>query len=115
MRELMKDVIEIEGVNGVLIISDEGETLFKEISSNISVKFEEVNWNFFIDSIREFREIELIYEKGLIYVRKIEFGFILVLIELYVQIAVIRLNCDIVLPSLQNLKSNKKYKKLFKK
>lgn len=115
MKELLKDILEIEGVNGVLILLDDGEILFKEISSTTSVKFDGMNWSSFIDLIGEFREIELIYEKGLIYARKIEFGFILVFIEIYVQIAMIRLNCDIVLPSLKNLKSNKKYKKLFKK
>lgn len=115
MRELLKDILEIEGVNGVFIISDEGGTLFKEMASNASVKFDAIDWNFFITSIRGVREIELLYEKGVIYGRKIEFGFILIFIELYVQIAMIRLNCDIILPSLQSLKSDKKYKKLFKK
>lgn len=115
MKELLKDVLEIEGVNGVVILMDDGTVIFKEISSNTLSKIDEMEWEVFIGAIEGAREVELIYEKGLFYVRKVEFGYMIVIVELYVQIAMIRLNCDIVLPSLQELRTNKKYKKLFKK
>jgi len=115
MRELLKDILEIKGVNGVFIISDQGETLFKEVTANSSAKIEDVDFNIFIESVRGYREIELLYENGRIYIRKFEFGFVIVVVDLHVQIAIIRLNCDIILPALHGLKTNKKYKKLFKK
>lgn len=115
MKELLKDVLEIEGVNGILVLSDEGDVLFKEMALKTNLQPDKMDWKQFVDAIRGNREIELMYQKGLLYIRKIEFGYMLVLVDLRVQVAMIRLNCDIVLPSLQNLKSNKKFKHLFKK
>jgi predicted regulator of Ras-like GTPase activity (Roadblock/LC7/MglB family) len=115
MKEVLKDILEIDGVNGVIILTDEGKTIFEEISPNSSMKLDDIEWKLLIDDIQSYREIELIYENGLIYIRKIEFGFMVVLVDVYVQVAMIRLNCDIILSSLQDLKSNKKYKHLFKK
>ena len=115
MKELLKDVLDIDGVNGVLILTNDGAIIFKEVAEKMAIEPETIDWKNFIDTIQEHREIELVYDKGLLYIRKIEFGFMLVLVEPYVQVAMIRLNCDIVLPSLQNLKTNKKFKNLFKK
>ncbi|MBW1984097.1 MAG: hypothetical protein JRI53_05215 [Deltaproteobacteria bacterium] len=115
MKEVLKDILEIDGVNGVVILTDEGKIIFKEMSSTTTIKLDKVDWNLIIDAILGYREIELIYENGMLYVRKIEFGFMMVLVDVYVQVAMIRLNCDIILPSLKNLKSNKNYKHLFKK
>lgn len=115
MKELLKDILEIKGVNGVVILTDEGDVIFKEISLNTLMKIDEMDWSLFVGTIENAREVELIYNKGLVYVRKVAFGYLVVIVELYEQIAMIRLNCDIVLPNLQDLKTNKKYKKLFKK
>jgi len=115
MKELLKDILDNDGVNGVIILTDEGKSIFEDISSKISMNPNEIDWNSFIDAIRGYREVELMYERGLIYVRKIEFGFMIVFMEIYTQMAMVRLNCDIVLPSLQDLKENKKYKQLFKR
>ena len=115
MKEVLKDILEIEGVNGVVVLTDEGKTVFTEMSSETKIKLDEIDWNFIVDAVLGNREIELVYENGMLYVRKIEFGFMMVLVDVYVQVAMIRLNCDIILPSLKNLKSNKNYKHLFKK
>ena len=115
MKEVLKDILEIDGVNGVVVLTDEGKTIFKEMSSTTTIKLDEIDWKLIIDAILGHREIELIYENGMLYVRKIEFGYMMVLVDVYVQLAIIRLNCDIVLPSLKNLKGNKSYKHLFKK
>jgi hypothetical protein len=115
MKELLKDVLEIEGVNGIVILTDEGDVIFKDILSDTLTKIDELEWGLFIGDIGGSREAELVYEQGLFYVRKVEFGYMIVIVDLHVQTAMIRLNCDIVLPSLQDLKTSKKYKKLFKK
>jgi hypothetical protein len=73
------------------------------------------DWSFFIESLEGMRETDLVFEKGRIYIRKTEIGYIVILMALFVPIAMIRLNCDILLPSLKAPKSSKKFGRFFKK
>ena len=115
MKELLKDVLEMEGVNGLLVFSEDGECLFKEISSDTMKNPPEGQLRSIHDAVKGYREIELIYENGRIYARKIEIGFLVIITDIFVQMAMIRLNCDILLPSLQAMKADKKFRKFFKK
>jgi hypothetical protein len=102
MRELFNDILSTDGVNGVMLFSFKGYLIFKDLS-------------FFIESLEGMRETDLVFEKGRIYIRKTEIGYIVILMALFVPIAMIRLNCDIILPSLKPTKSGKKFGRLFKK
>jgi hypothetical protein len=115
MRELFNDILCTDGVSGIMLFSFKGDLIFKEFRSSVNVEPEGRDWSFFIDSLEGMRETDLIFEKGRIYIRKTEIGYIVILMALFVPIAMIRLNCDIILPSLQPSKSGKKFGKLFKK
>ncbi|MEJ2100167.1 MAG: hypothetical protein P8X68_09330 [Desulfobacterales bacterium] len=73
-----------------------------------------MDWRFFIESVEGMREADLLFEKGRIYIRRSEIGYLVVLMALFVPIAMVRLNCDIVLPSLKQEKSGKKLGRLLK-
>ena len=115
MRELFEDIIGTEGVTGVMLFATDGELLFKEFSAAPKEAPEQRDWRFLIESLEGMRETDLVFEKGRIYIRKTEIGYLVILMALYVPIAVIRLNCDILLPSLQPSKSGRKFGRLFKK
>jgi hypothetical protein len=115
MRELFKDILGTDGVNGVMLFSFKGDLIFKEFRSSVNEEPEGRDWSFFIESLEGMRETDLVFEKGRIYIRKTEIGYIVILMALFVPIAMIRLNCDIILPSLKPTKSGKKFGRLFKK
>lgn len=115
MKELLKDVLEMKGVKGVIIFSDKGDCLIKEMSSDDVKDASDDDLSFILDTVKRYREIELIYEKGRLYARKIEIGILLIIMDIFVQMAMVRLNCDIILPSLQSIKTDKKFRKFFKK
>ena len=115
MRELFKDILGTDGVNGVMLFSFKGDLIFKEFRPSVNAAPEGRDWSFFIESLEGMRETDLVFEKGRIYIRKTEIGYIVVLMALFVPIAMIRLNCDIILPSLKPSKSEKKFGRLFKK
>ena len=115
MRELFNDILQTNGVNGVMLFSFNGDLVFKKIRSSVKAEPEGRDWSFFIESLEGMRETDLVFERGRIYIRKTQIGYIVILMALFVPIAMIRLNCDILLPSLKPPKTGKKFRKFFKK
>lgn len=115
MREVFTDILNIEGVSGILLFSLRGDLVFKEFKSPPNEDPEQQDWSSFIESLEGMRETDLVFEKGRIYIRKTEIGYLVILMALFVPIAMIRLNCDILLPSLTQTRSGKKLGRLFKK
>ena len=115
MHELFDDILNIDGVNGIMLFGPSGDLLFKEFSVSLETASEKQDWRLIIESLEGMRETDLIFEKGRIYIRKTEIGYLVVLMALYVPIAMIRLNCDIILPSLQPAKRSRKIGRFFKK
>ena len=115
MRELFKDILNTDGVTGVMLFAANGDVLFKEFSTTVKATPEHLDWRFLIESMEGMRETDLIFEKGRIYIRKTEVGFLVVLMALYVPIAMVRLNCDILLPLLLPAKPGRKFGRFFRK
>ena len=115
MNELFNDILSTKGVKGILLFSFSGELIYKKLVSPIKEQPEHRDWSFFIESLEGMRETDLVFEKGRIYIRRTELGYLIILMALFVPIAMIRLNCDILLPSLTQSKSGKKIGRFFKK
>jgi hypothetical protein len=115
MRELFSDILGIEGVKGLILFSFTGEIVFKELNPSVVEDVESRDWRPFIDSLKGMRETDLIFEKGRLYVRKTEIGYLVVLLGPFVPIAMMRLQCDILLPSLKPTKSARGIRRFFKK
>ena len=115
MQEIFKDLLGTDGVMGVMLFAADGDVLYKAFSPTVKAAPDHQDWRFLIESLDGMRETDLIFEKGRVYIRKTETGFLVVLMALHVPIAMIRLNCDILLPSLQTPKPGRKFGRFFKK
>jgi len=115
MRELFNDILSMEGVKGLLLFSLAGDLVLKEFNHGGLEEIENRDWSLFIESLAGMREADLIFEKGRLYIRRTDMGFLVVLIGPFVPIAMIRLQCDILLPSLRPVKKTKGIRRLFKK
>ena len=107
MRELFGDILNLEGVKGLLLFSFTGEEIFKEIKPALEGGIENHDWIPFIESLAGMRETDLIFDKGRLYIRRTDVGYLVVLIGPFVPIAMMRLQCDILLPALQPTKAAK--------
>ena len=114
MHDLFHDILNTKGVKGVLLFSPSGDIIFKEFIAPVDEKPESTDWRFFVESLEGTRETDLVFEKGRIYIRRSEMGYLVVLMALFVPIAMVRLNCDILLPSLKQQKSGKKLGRILK-
>ena len=115
MLELFKDILNIDGVKGAMLFSFSGELVFKRFTSDIHQDPEKMNWNRFIELLDGVRETDLIFEKGRLYIRKTDVGYLIIFMSLFVPMAILRLNCDILLPSLTPTKSSKRWSRFFKR
>jgi len=115
MLESFKDILNIEGVKGAMLFSLSGELIFKRFTSDITQDPEEMAWNRFIELLEGIRETDLIFEKGRLYIRRTDVGYLIIFMSLFVPMAILRLNCDILLPSLTPTKSSKRWSRFFKR
>lgn len=72
-------------------------------------------WEVFINAIKEIREADVVFEHQRIYIRRSEIGYLIILMDIYAPIAMVRLNCDIILPQLKNKKGSKGFMRFFKR
>ncbi len=124
METIFKELFNINGVYGILYISAEGDPLFKKFLPPM-VEMNDKSWNQFtgqgqnwsslVSPFSGVQEAELVFLDKKIFIRKTESGFILVILDISVSIAMIRLNCNIIAPMLVKIKKSKGFGGLFKK
>jgi len=115
MRELFDDILSMDGVKGLILLSAGGDIIFKELNQVVHPNAADRNWRPLIESLADIRETDLIFEKGRLYIRKTDLGFLVVLMGAFVPFAMMRLQCDILLPSLKPAKAPKGIRRFFKK
>ena len=106
MKELFNEIVNLEGVKSVLLISGQGKILFKSNTEALPKAFGENGREALLHVVESLREVDLVYESGRLYLRKTRAGYLVVLASLSVPIAMLRLNCDILLPALRQGKSS---------
>jgi hypothetical protein len=115
MRELFDDLLNLDGVKGLILLSFSGEIIFRELNPIGHENLENRGWRPLIESLANIRETDLIFEKGRLYIRRTGLGFLIVLMGSFVPLAMMRLQCDILMPSLNPAKATKGIRRFFKK
>ena len=116
MQALFKDIIKLDGVYGLIFFSREGRVLFESTDPHwISLPQGFRDADKLLPVLQKMREADFVYENGRIYVRATERGYLLVIMGPLVSIAMVKLNCDIILPQLKTDKPGGKLKGLFRR
>jgi hypothetical protein len=102
MKELFNDILDLEGVEGVLLFSFEGDLIFEKILTFKSIDPQDnAGWGILVNSLHGVKEADLVFERKRLFVRATEIGYLLIILSVFVPIAMVRLNCDILMPSLK--------------
>ncbi|MFO7709516.1 MAG: hypothetical protein R6V84_15215 [Desulfobacterales bacterium] len=110
---MFADLLAVDGVKGVLFFSPAGELLFEEFTLNAATRPLVRDWRALLEAASGFREAELVFEKGRIYLRDAGGGTLMVATGLIAPSAMVRLNVDILMPSLARLKPAKGLRRFF--
>lgn len=106
MKDIFKDVMGLEGVHGLMVVSNEGSVLLSKFSSEFreeEEKLSQINWEPFTIEMSTIKDAELIYDSARFYIKKSETGFLIVIIGDNAPISMVRLNCEILLPMLTKI------------
>jgi len=96
---LLEDMLEIEDVQGVFSISFDGKPVMSELSSHLHNEIEDINWSSLFQTLNGIHEAELIFENRRFFLRRIEKGYLIVVIGKTVPVEMVRLNCDLLFPN----------------
>ncbi|MCU0598783.1 MAG: hypothetical protein MUE70_05920 [Desulfobacterales bacterium] len=119
MKDIFQDVLGIEGVHGVLVISNDGNIIANKFSSKFKYEEEKLGqilWSPFVLELSGIVDAELLFDAAKFYIKKSDAGYLIVIMEDYTQLSMVRLNCEVLLPSLDKLKpTSKRISEIFKK
>lgn len=125
MESLFEDVFSIEGVLGVLVITEDGASEYIKLISPLAERIGDKNFSSFIknsinlEALRsafdKALETLIIYEKLRLYVRKTQSGYLIVVMGMFVPVTMVRMNCQIIIPELDKMKKSKGLGRFFKK
>lgn len=101
MQELFQEILDINEVRGVFFISPEGEILFNAPKSNAVTGFSAIEWPAVMENLAGIRETEIVFEHCMFYIVKSNIGYVVVAMDKSAPIAMVRLNCSIIIPSLE--------------
>jgi hypothetical protein len=108
MKALFREVLEIEGVKGAMLFSQNGDFVYKEFLGQTPIAIE--NKDFWATTFTYFqgvKEFEIVFEESMLYIKETSLGYLLISMESPARIALVRLNCDLLAASLEEKKSPK--------
>ena len=108
MKDLFKNILDIKDVQGIIFLSFDGKPVFREFVSQRPQEFADRNWAAFVTAFNGVHEAELVFENIRLYIRRTGSGYILIVMGRFALTAMVRLNCDILLPSLDQIKKKPK-------
>ena len=98
MKQLFDEVLNVEGVKGLLLFDTLGAVLFKDFPlGDFENPANAPLWSSFVESLEGIQGFEMVYADGRIYIRRIRQGYLLILMDDLAPVAMIRLNCDVLL------------------
>ncbi len=115
MDKLFEDILNMDGVHGLVLLSEAGKVLFESLDKKRFLPEKStLSWKMIIDSLEEFNEMDLVFAEGRFYMIKTGSGFLLISMGLNVSTAMMKLNCDIIIPELKKALAGRGFRKFFK-
>lgn len=116
MVELFRDLLQIEDVEGALFLSPRQKVLFQHLSipaEEQHVAIEQLSA--LVRSLEEGVEADFLFEYGRVYIRGSTAGHLIVVLGAFAPIAMIRLQCDVLLPALASEMPSKGLRRFFRR
>ncbi len=111
----IKDILELEDIKGLVLLSNSGQTIIKETIDPLFENIDKESWLLVLNEKKDARELEFIFKDDKIYIRKSEKGMILIWMGAFAPISMVRLHCNLIIQSLKNDKKGNKLKRFFQK
>jgi hypothetical protein len=116
MKELLGQILEIEDVQAISLMSFAGEVIFQEDSTVFTKEAEKSgSWTRLFEAMQGIREADLVFEKMRLYIRRTDLGYLVIVMGLFAPAPMVRMNCDMLLPFLRQKGKSKGLRSFFRK
>lgn len=115
MKEVFRDIVGMDGVKGAVLLSFDGAILFEDHRESNAASIGPSEREGLLTALDGVRETDAVYRDGRIYIRRSDIGFLLVNMSAAASVAMLRLNCDILLPTLKPTAQPRGMKRFFRK
>jgi hypothetical protein len=114
MRHMFEQILQEDDIKGVVLLAKDGDLVFHEFVDGVGHDLRGVAPLARAPGFAEAREVEFVYENDRIYMRMFPEGLVLVWMGAFARVAMVRLSCDVLIPSLAKALSSKGWRRLFK-
>ena len=97
MKDLFKELMEMEDMKGVFLFSIDGKVIFQDKKEPLQKPIEEEKWLSTLNVAKDLDEIEFLYDGEKIYMRRTEHGLLLLRMGLSAPMHMVKMNCNILL------------------
>lgn len=107
MKDIFQDVLGIEGVHGIIVVSNDGDLIANKFAEKYKYeesKLGQIKWAPFVSELSGIADAELVYDTAKFYLKKSDTGFLIIILGDDAPMSMVRLNCEVLLPSLEKLK-----------
>ena len=101
MKECFHDLLQLDDVHGVIFFLRDGTMAYSEFRKDPPQDPSELDWPAILSAFAHIQEAELVFEKARFCIRQSESGCLVVMTGPFALISMVRLNCAIVLPTLE--------------
>jgi hypothetical protein len=113
MREDFQNLLALEGVRGVLLFRTSGERVHHDIRFEGGEAVETADWFALAATLPEMREVELVFQKCQVVIRRTDEAVLVVVMGRVAPSALVRLHCDILLATFRERQAVKGIKRFF--
>lgn len=114
VTELFEVLMGDEGVTGVVLVSAEGAVL-SEAGAGFPLPGDDDPWAALARALPGTREAELVFEHRRLYVRRVDPGYLIVVMAASASAAMVRLQCDARAPSIRKAAGGGGLSRLFRR
>lgn len=101
MKALLRELTAIDGVRGAVVLDPSGNTVAQSLSDPALVPLTPAEGASIVRTFGDIGEAELVYEHFRVYMRKAGSGLLQVFMDESAQMAMVRINCNILIPAIE--------------
>lgn len=115
MKRLFAELMQTIGISGVVVLTQDGKVLHQNyLDDELAEQLPEALLHSFIETLGIVQEADIIFSRRRVYVRRIQDGFLLVLMLPNAPMAMVRLQIDTLIPQLESATRYRGLKRFFK-
>jgi len=104
MKEQLQEIVDMEDVRGLAFISFKGRLIHQQFKTPLAEDLAGFDFAALAGSLARVKEAELLFQKARIYVRATEIGYLLIVMEVYASVPMVRMSSDLAASRIKDLK-----------